>query len=136
MLTSFVNRCQLTFIDFMLTFVIMTSCLIFRHGWCQLTPIDLTRQLWCFLTPLTFFEISKNFNENWRKRQFITSSIDINRRQFTSAKVIWRQLTSIDVKWLQTWCLLTLFMNFFYMNYAKFILHITNLIFYDDFYIN
>ena len=28
----------------MLTFVDMASCIVFRHGWCQLTSIDLTRR--------------------------------------------------------------------------------------------
>ena len=126
-LTSIViNWRQLTFIEVMLTFVNMTSCVIFHHGWRQLTwrvRHDVFWRPWRFLMFfdvywrfLKFQKISKNF---WRKLTKIDASvnlkprqltsIDINWRQLSSAKVIWRQLTTIDVKWLQTWCFLTPF---------------------------
>ena len=104
------------FIEIQKLCIINLINLIFHHGWRQLTwrvRHDVFWRPWRFWCFLTFFEvdwrflefrkISKNF---WQKLTLASIEKPL---QLTSAKVIWRQLTTIDVKWLQTWCFLTPF---------------------------
>ena len=119
---------QLTSIDIFwrqLTNVNMTSIVILSSSltsidvkWLDasvMTNFDVLWRLWRFLTSFdVFWRFSKfkNFekfywrkltkiDENWRLRQFLFASIDVNWRQLTSISVSWGQYPSVDDNWRQ-----------------------------------